>query len=321
MAAYSYFIKENVAPKSANRIDVFKLGEKVGHIPIGALMPPNSTRPHYSFALISDPHVGESEDINETFKNTIGWLCKKDAIEFVLVAGDLITAKNSPSTEQREAFFKTYGNIIAENSNGKRVLAIGGNHEQWRYDRVPEFMKEYAGVDECVYHFWHGKDLFVMAGSYGFYQTEDGTRKNQTFSADDLKKIRRLMNENKNSRCFFIHHVQPLASSPEYDLDTVTVHGYLPNSFFAHFKNMTMFHGHSHLAFEYQKTNKDATYNETLGFRSVHIPGLCDAKQGYIVDVYDEGYHLRGYNFAEKKPVPIGTYWIDTSHIDVNTDY
>jgi hypothetical protein len=36
------------------------------------------------------------------------------------------------------------------------------------------------------------------------------------------------------------------------------------------------------------------------------------ASQGYIVDVYDDCIVLNGWDFIENKPIPLGTYKIET---------
>lgn len=96
-----------------------------------------------------------------------------------------------------------------------------------------------------------------------------------------------------------------------------------------HYKNAIWFHGHSHAEFELQEVAKTAIYSEQCGYRSVHIPSLYEPKkmqeygqagvgdtegsQGYIVDVYPDGIHLRGRDFARGEFVGIASYWIDTT--------
>lgn len=317
MASYNHFIPQNVAPIGSRHIGVYRNNEKIGYIPLGGLKPPNRSKRLYSFGLIADPHVGQTDAMNEIFRKTLKHLGEDDAVKFTVIAGDLIVWVKEDKGERLEAF-KQYSEIISNNSNGKPVFAIGGNHEQWQHENIPNYMKNYADVESCVYHFKYGDDLFVMAGSYGYAPNTGGTV--QTLSAHDLKSVRNLMNENRNVRCFFIHHVQPSPTMPEYDVEP-TEYGYLPLSFFAHFKNMTMFHGHSHLKFSTQETDAKANYREDMGFRSVHISALCEHSEGYIVDVYKDGYHLRGMNFSTGDPVLIATYWIDTTIQSVDEEY
>ena len=35
--------------------------------------------------------------------------------------------------------------------------------------------------------------------------------------------------------------------------------------------------------------------------------------EGYVVDVYENGIHLRGRDFIKKEFLPIANYWLDTT--------
>ena len=81
------------------------------------------------------------------------------------------------------------------------------------------------------------------------------------------------------------------------------------------------------MKFYNQEHDSTANYTERNGFKSVHIPSLAtprdidfdnnksvddpNASEGYIVDVYPDGIHLRGWDFIANAPVPLGTLWID----------
>lgn len=117
------------------------------------------------------------------------------------------------------------------------------------------------------------------------------------------------------------------------------------------YPNVILFHGHSHMKFELQEVDVNANYTEKNGFKSVHVSSLAtprdieytydkdgvitktivpdtsgelgtliktaakgdgSASQGYIVDVYDACIVLNGVDFANEKPVPLGTYKITT---------
>ena len=104
----------------------------------------------------------------------------------------------------------------------------------------------------------------------------------------------------------------------------------------AHYKNTILFHGHSHLGFESQQYDECANYTEKNGFRSVHVPSggspralnadgswvsMETDSQGYIVDVYSNCVVLNGLDLINNKPIPLGTYKIDTTLqiIEANT--
>ena len=93
------------------------------------------------------------------------------------------------------------------------------------------------------------------------------------------------------------------------------------------YKNTVFFHGHSHMKFELQQEDEKANYSEAFGYRSIHIPSLAVPRdivdgaltniyadsEGYVVDVYEHGIHLRGRDFVKGEFLPIASYWIDTT--------
>lgn len=107
------------------------------------------------------------------------------------------------------------------------------------------------------------------------------------------------------------------------------------------YKKAVLFHGHSHMMFEAQEFDPCANYTDKNGFHSVHVPSVGNprrltaddgswtdkeyeadiASQAYIVDVYEDCIVLNGWNLASNKPVPLGTYKIDTTlqTVEANT--
>ena len=81
------------------------------------------------------------------------------------------------------------------------------------------------------------------------------------------------------------------------------------------------------MKFDLQEIDKRANYSEAFGYRSVHIPSLCVPRdivdgtltniyadsEGYVVDVYEDGIHLRGRDFVKGEFLPIASYWLDTT--------
>ena len=140
--------------------------------------------------------------------------------------------------------------------------------------------------------------------------------------------------------CFVFFHVLPWGDSGNaggiYNPDITSggnlftgTQGTVFQSLMQHYKNVTLFHGHSHLKFELQRIDDKANYSDALGFRSVHIPSLAvprdDANddgtyenvyadsEGYVIDVYENGIHLRGRDFVKGEFLPIASYWLDTT--------
>ena len=93
------------------------------------------------------------------------------------------------------------------------------------------------------------------------------------------------------------------------------------------YTNVILFHGHSHIKFEYQELDKSANYTDKNGFKSVHIPSLgrprnidltnsetphVDSEgQGYIVDVYEDCIVLNGMDLVNFEYIPTGVFKID----------
>lgn len=313
MEVYKHFIAENVAPKGARDIGVYRNGEKVGRIPLGSLAPPVG-KPLYSFGLLADPHAGRSAEKNAALKSAVE-LLTRSGVAFICIAGDIV---DDGSIEKH---WIDYAEAVG-GAGDIPVYAINGNREQWHWDCIPEFSKEYAGIEKCVYHFHHDDDLFVMMGTWKYAQTEDAAVQAQMLPAADLIALRTLMNENRNKRCFFIQHVRPEPTlAGGNGSDAVPEQGVISMAFYQHFKNVTVFHGHSHSRLEAQEGHPKANYRDDQGFRSVHIPALVDYDQGYIVDVYCDGYHLRGMDLVANEDIPIGNFWIDTPIVGVETEY
>jgi hypothetical protein len=100
-------------------------------------------------------------------------------------------------------------------------------------------------------------------------------------------------------------------------------------SLLSHYKNVVFFHGHSHLRFYLQELDKMANYDKIRGTHSIHIPSIAAPREdvdgdgvadqvyaeseGYVVDVYENGIHLRGRDFVKGEFLPIASYWLDTT--------
>jgi hypothetical protein len=105
-----------------------------------------------------------------------------------------------------------------------------------------------------------------------------------------------------------------------------------------HYKNAHHFHGHSHLKFYLQYGSDIANIDHIFGGWSIHIPSLAIPRdgdpsgassmkviysdsEGYVVDVYENGIHLRGRDFIKGEFLPIASYWLDTTlqEVEENT--
>ena len=319
MSHYTHLIPENVALSSARRIGIYNSdGNRVGQIPLGSLTPPNPAKMLYSFGALSDVHIGKAEDENEQedFQRALEYLNNAETVAFTCICGDLTDSASSTNLSEYKSYIDQY-------SPNTPVYAVTGNHDAWN-SSIENIISTYTG-HPLYYSFTHGDDVFVMVGI-----------KNDTdvFTVAELQWLYETLEEHRNKRCFVFQHAlrfdgcgNPYPGvNPTYEmLDKPNGKVFL--SLVSHYANAIWFHGHSHTAFESQKDNALANYDKLFGIHSVHIPSLSvpreyeasayvakySESEGYVVDVYEDGIHLRGRDFAKGEFLPIASYWLDTT--------
>ena len=337
-ATYTGLIAENRAPVDADAIGVYDSQDhRIGSIPLATLSAANPGEKLYSFAAISDVHVGlPNTDCIPNFMKATEYFETNDEIEFVMLGGDAVD--NAVDTAQLEA----YQSIVADLQ--KPIYLAAGNHETVNlysegksYDDVKAYFKQnaYPTINQELYYtIEQGNDVFIVVGIYGSYNHD------LTFSDAELLWLQETLEANKDKRCFLFHHYFPKEGSG----DAVNLHtefdglrGYKGEIFYSmlsHYSNVIYFHGHSHEEFAVQEINEMNTYDNLLGIHSVHIPSLVYTKtvvdstlasnfagsEGYIVDVYENAIILRGRDFVNDKFLPIATYLLDTTLQNVEAD-
>ena len=332
MYKYSHFISQNIAPKGATKIVVYdKAGNPVYERPLGKLAQPTENK-LYSFGLVSDIHlwkVMSSWNGNVKFDNALSYFEKEGCI-MCLHCGDMTQTglydegdKNTLVPTQ----FEKYKEIREKHTIP--IYGLCGNHENYINPITKNLseLKYYIGID-LYYTITQGNDLFILLGQPDY---------NAVMSDEALQWLYETLEENRNKRCFvFIH--------PYIEEDSGDPLGLRENSIFdgwgvkkttsfknimRHYKNALLFHGHSHMKFEYQTLDVNANYTERNGFKSIHVSSISkprniieatgetpddnEASQGYIVDVYDNYIILNGINLITNTPIPLGTYKIDTT--------
>ena len=336
---YTHFIPQNVAPKGAKRIGVYNSkGEKVTNIPLGGLTPPTRT-PLYSFGLVSDPHLFDNPYVAwqpiTKFDNALTYFASKGC-DMCIVCGDLTntgfyrrTDESVAGTEYlTEAQFAEYKNVCDKHKDNITVYELCGNHES--YYGMPitnnlDLLETYTGKGVLSYTIEKENDLFILLG-----QPEGST----VMSDLDFTWLGQTLEANRKKRCFvFIHSYIEEDSGDPMDIreNSIFEHWKYKSAFMSllnDYPNVILFHGHSHMKFENQKYDVNANYTERNGFKSVHVPSLGtprdinfdtmkskddnSASQGYIVDVYNDCIVLNGMDFVNSKPIPLGTYKINT---------
>lgn len=319
---YNKFIPQNIAPLGQKKIGVYnRYGNRVGQVPLGGLKPPDITKKKYSFGAISDAHItyttGESDLINALnyFKNEAG-------VEFVCISGDL-------ASSGIDSDLSKYKNIIDTNFPNFPIYVSAGNHDAYDADWnlradtvVSASMQIYTG-NPLYYSFEKGNDVFIFVGVCS-----------GTFSRAELQWLYETLEANRNKRCFLFEHVFAFEGCGNvfglytYDL-TNNIMFNVFKSLLRHYHNIIWFHGHSHTMFHGQEFGPMANYDKVFGCHSVHVPSCAiprtDAdgdydfqieyqeSEGYLVDVYENGIHLRGRDFVDKQFLPIASYWLDTT--------
>lgn len=320
MAEYDCFIPQNIAPPDVRRLVLYdEQGVRVGIIPLGSLsFPADAGEKLYSYGALSDVHITYTTAADD-FKRALSFLNDDEDVSFICICGDLTEDGTATQLAQYKA-------IVDSHSPDTPVYAIAGNHES--YDGTPvtdEKIQPYTG-QPFYYSFTYGDDVFLMCGCYS-------STGGQVFTDAELQWVYETLEENRNKRCFVFFHVFPWGDSgnacDKYAYGDIFsgTRGTVFQSLLKHYKNTVFFHGHSHMKFELQEMDEKANYNDMLGYRSVHIPSLAvprdiinsmlldiyAASEGYVVDVYANGIHLRGRDFVKGEYLPIASYWIDTA--------
>lgn len=319
IGTYDNFIPQNVATLGARRIGVYNNnGARIGFIPIGPLTPPDPKQKLYSFGAISDIHLNY-DTAESDFRKALTYLNDTEDVAFTCIAGDLT---GNGTTDQLQVL----KDRIATWSVDTPVYCVTGNHDGYN-SNIENIIETYTG-HPLYYSFEHDNDMFIMCG---IKSSNEGT----LFTTAELQWLYETLEANRNKRCFVFHHVRPQDGCGNafgiYNFDIwggteATVF----ESLMTHYKNAHQFHGHSHLKFYLQYGSDIANIDHIFGGWSIHIPSLAVPRdgdvtgansrqemysdsEGYVVDVYANGIHLRGRDFVKDEFLPIASYWLDTT--------
>lgn len=320
MAQYTKFIDQNIAPIDARRIAVFDAdGKRVGQIPLGSLTPPTYGKRLYTFGALSDVHIGQ-DTAEADFRTSLTYLSANT--DFICVCGDLVHG----TYETLDSEISTYISCVNDCANVP-VYAIAGNHDGGRVPNSETAIETYTG-HPLYYSFTQGDDVFIMVGNRS-------STAGSLFTTAELQWLYETLEANRNKRCFLFQHVRPddgcgnalgIYKTDDWGGTEQTVF----ESLLRHYKNIVFFHGHSHLKYQMQEYRDDANLDRLFGCWSVHIPSISVPRgtlsdvdttlttyyaesEGYVVDVYENGIHLRGRDFVKGEFLPIASYWLDTT--------
>lgn len=327
MARYNKFIPENIAPLNSEYIYLYDGNGKVGKIKVGGLKKPITGEKLYSSGIVADVHV-PYDTAEKDFPNALTYFNKKRVSE-IFAVGDL----TANGTDEE---FQIYANYVDTYSPNTPVYECTGNHDAHNKILSFDFMRQYTGHD-LYYSFTKGNDVFIMFG-----MTQANLNENVTtpFSQESLQWLYETLETNRNKRCFVFQHVLRFDGSGKPYSPNMTgnllnnTQGAVFCSLMEHYTNVIWFHGHSHMKFDCQEDCSYANYDRMHGCHSIHVPSLTVTREyandayvhkyaeseGYLMDVYENGIHLRGIDFVKEKFLPIASYWIDTTLVEVEAN-
>lgn len=320
---YKDFIPENVAPIGTDKIGVYdSSGKRIFGVFLGNLaLPSNRGKKLYSFGALSDVHVQENT-AQADFQKALSYLNNTVDVDFTCICGDLTVNGTDAELLQYKGYVDSY-------SLNTPVYAVFGNHDT--YQGLYTNTEKYTGFP-LNFTFMPGDDVFIMMGIISGYSGNVGT----LFTKESLQWLYEQLEANRNKRCFLFQHV--LSSKGSGDAFNVYPHTKLSGdeaiifeSLISHYKNVIWFHGHSHMKYYLQYGSDTANIDKYFGCWSIHIPSLAIPRdvsgnsystiyadsEGYVVDVYKNGVHLRGRDFVKEEFIPIASYWLDTTLVEI----
>lgn len=320
MTQYQDFIPENIALGNTKKIGVYNTkGERLFGISLSNLtLPDNRGKRLYSVGLLSDIHIGEDTS-NLDYNKALAWLSSN--VDFICECGDLIHG-NASNAQLQISQYKECRKVASI-----PIYACAGNHDGAYVSDVENTISTYTGYP-LYYSILKDEDVYIFVGNVS-------STTGALFTKAELQWLYETLEENRNKRCFLFQHVRPDDACGNalgvyvYDIWGGT-EASIFESLLRHYSNVVYFHGHSHLKFNMQQYSDKANIDKLFGCWSVHIPSLSVPRttsslvnpsitsvyaesEGYVVDVYENGIHLRGRDFVKDEFVPIASYWLDTS--------
>lgn len=315
------FIPLNTVPKGVKTLAVYDENNiKVGVISLGNLIPKSEGDKLYTFGALSDVHLPYDTG-PEDFIRALNYFNNVEKVNFICISGDM----GSSGTDAEWANYKTHVDTYSPNTP---VYISAGNHDAGTSSaKTYEYPITYTG-NPLYYSFTQGDDVFIMFG-----MTFWG---DPPFSDESLQWLYEILEENRNKRCFVFQHIMRKGhagdASGRYPMDLLNnTNGQVFLSLMEHYRNVLWFHGHSHCEFEQQDTLAlpNSNYDRDFGCHSIHVSSCCmtrnedndsdyEDSEGYVVDVYENGIHLRGRDFVAEKFLPVASYWIDTTLVEIS---
>lgn len=330
---YSKLINVNAIPKYATGICAVQNGEVKAtySFPKNKLWSNDKFGEHlYSIGALSDIHY-QYDTGSTDFAAAMKYLDEKENVIAVCAAGDLTA--NGTSSELNEF-------IAARNSYSTPFYTCNGNHEVRDTDN---YKTNWSLVTSDGEYFYKeiGGDIYIFLNINRWNrQTGD------LFSTESLTWLQETLERFKNQRVFLFEHVFPYGLNYFANPDnayTLNIWGAGDDvvkfmKLMAHYKNVIVFTGHSHIKYYLQEENVNCNYYRYKGdgARFIHISSLTaprditDQKissyiyaqsEGTVMDVYPNHIILRSRNFLDEKFIGVAQYILDTTPVEILDTY
>lgn len=329
---YSKLINVNAIPKYATGISAVQNGEVKAtySFPANKLWSDDKFGEHlYSIGALSDVHY-QYDTGSTDFAAAMTYLDEKENVIAVCCSGDL-TSKGT--------FSELNEFIAARDSYTTPFYTCNGNHE---VRDMSNYKTNWSIVtsDGAYFHKEIGGDIYIFL-NINRWNTTSGN----LFSTESLTWLEETLERFKNQRVFLFEHVFPYGMNYFANPDnayTLNIWGTGDDvtkfmKLMAHYKNVIVFCGHSHIKYYLQEENVNCNYYRYKGdgARFVHLSSLTAPRditdktissyiyaqsEGTVIDVYPNHIILRSRNFLDGKFIGVAQYILDTTPVEITDD-
>jgi len=270
----------------------------------------------YRYGVASDVHISTStEYASENFDMALS-MYEKLGVNLVCISGDITDTSTIGE-------MNLFNSVCADHPNVS-VHFCTGNHDKNVADAD---WQSYFGRARN-YELIHNDDVFL------FMSLDDGYSSSSSAYTEGLVWLRERLNRYKGARIFLFMHFPPSGYS---GLVEGQYYGFSANAtiddelvtLLNTTKNVTVFHGHSHYAFDVQN-HSDAMnvyrFNAS-DVNLIHVPSVAYTRdkdmedirgsECWLVDVYEKGFFITGYNIKTGEAVGYTEYIFATDNIDL----
>ena len=308
----------NVAPSNATRI----IGKDTSNNIVAEMAIPQYMQKTlgtllYKVGLISDIHIDAyEEDYGDSQNDFIKALNLFNAlgVEFIVINGDLVN-------EGYEVDYQKYVELVNNYSNGIPIKTLRGNHECYYdggYNASNTRYADYIGTANYYEHI-KNNDVYLFLSA----MKEDG---NNLISEQTTWLSQKLAGYTDKRVFLFTHYPYGEVGTVGNLFDKTQMSNSVFLNLIKQYKNIVYFSGHTHTNFDSQTLNKYANIKKANDIcHRVHISSLArprvyngtsfvntpSGSEGYVMEIYENGILLKGYDFANEKYVAIAQYFLE----------